>query len=142
MNPRKCLHSLAASESSLSKRPAQAANGAAQEQETDKEEEALKQNGNAEEVENGVEGLILDGVVAEDVGVKGVKMVDPLSPAPHKAEKVKYLYAMKFVALSITSEEWATVTSEGAEKMVVAKSFQTVQDRANEQQLQGKRPLN
>jgi hypothetical protein len=55
---------------------------------------------------------------------------DPLIPAPHKAEKVKYLNAMKVVALSITSDEWTTVISEGAEKMVVAKIFQTVEDRA------------
>jgi hypothetical protein len=53
-----------------------------------------------------------------------------LIPAPHKAEKVKYLNAMKVVALSITSDEWTIVASEGAEKTVVAKIFQTVQDRA------------
>jgi hypothetical protein len=79
MNPRKRPHSLAASESSLSKCPAQEATAAAQEQETDKEEEALKQNGVVEEAEDGVEGLILDGVAVEDVGVKGVQMVDLLT---------------------------------------------------------------
>jgi hypothetical protein len=154
VNPRRS-HSLAASESLLNKRPAhEEATAAAQEQETDKEEEALKQNGVAEEAEDGVEGLILDGGVAEeDVGVKGVQMVDlltdhfdngrlreknhpsilysdPLIPAPHKAEKVKYLNAMKVVALSITSDEWTTVTSEGAEKITVATIFKTVQDGA------------
>jgi FtsZ-interacting cell division protein ZipA len=75
MNPRKRPHSLAASESSLSKRPAQEATAASQEQETDKEEEALKQSCVAEEAEDDVEVLILDGVAAEDVDVKGVKMV-------------------------------------------------------------------